>query len=136
MNEKYKILIVSNEIKVINTLKKCLEQEGYQFETTQTAINALEKVKSDKYHIVLADIVMPQMDGLELLRDIKEFDPMTQVIMIAEHSTMEKILCSLEYGANDYIDKPLENTEYVLSVILYSVQKLERWKEAILQIVK
>jgi DNA-binding NtrC family response regulator len=136
MNEKYKILIVSNETKEINTLKKCLEQEGYQIETVQTAINALEKVKSDKYHIVLADIAMPQMDGLELLRSIKEFDPMTQVIMMSEHSTMEKILCSLEYGANDYIDKPLESTEYVLRVILYSVQKLERWKEAILQIVK
>jgi len=135
MNYKYKILIVDDEEEVLDTLKKHLEQEKYKVETT-ISDDALEKVKSDKYHIVLIDIVMPQMDGLELLREIKKYDPMTQIIMMTEGSTMDSILKSLEYGANDYIDKPLKSAEYVLNVIDYSVQKLERWREAIIQLVK
>ena len=135
MKNKYKILIVDEEVVVLCTLKKPLEQEGYIVETTQSAINAFEKVKSDKYHIVLTNIIIPEMDGLELLRIIKKYDPMTQIIMMTECSTMDKILSSLEYGANDYVYKPLKNAEYVIRVIDYSVQKLERWREAIVQII-
>ena len=135
MKNKYKILIVDEEEEVLCTIKKHLEQEGYIVETTQSGTNAFEKVKSDKYHIVLINVVMPEMDGLELLREIKKYDPMTQIIMMTECSTMDKILSALEYGANDYIYKPLENVEYVMSVIDHSVQKLERWREAIVQII-
>jgi len=56
--------------------------------------------------------------------------------MMTDGSTMDSILKSLEYGANDYIYKPLKSAEYVLNVIDYSVQKLERWREAIIQLVK
>ena len=135
MKNKYKILIVDEEEVVLCTLKKHLEQEGYIVETTQSGTNAFEKVKSDKYHIVLINVVMPEMDGLELLKEVKKYDPMTQIIMMTECSTMDKILSALEYGANDYIYKPLENVEYVMSVIDHSVQKLERWREAIVQII-
>ena len=136
MKYKYKILIVGDEEEASCTLKKHLEQEGYRVETTRSATDAFEKIKSDKYHIVLIDIVMPQIDGLELLSQIKKYDPMTQIIMMTEYSTMDKILSSLEYGANDYIYKPLKSAEHVMNVIDYSVQKLERWRAAILQIVK
>ena len=135
MKNKYKILIVDEEEVVLSTLKKTLEQEGYIVETAQSGTNAFEKVKSDKYHIVLINVVMPDMDGLELLREIKKSDPMTQIIMMTDFSTMDKILRSLEYGANDYIYRPLKNAEYVMSIIDYSVQKLERWREAIVQII-
>ena len=135
MKNKYKILIADEEEEVLCTLKKHLEQEGYIVETTQSGTNAFEKVRSDKYHIVLINVVMPEMDGLELLKEVKKYDPMTQIIMMTECSTMDKILSALEYGANDYIYKPLENVEYVMSVIDHSVQKLERWREAIVQII-
>ena len=135
MKNKYKILIVDEEEVVLCTLKKHLEQEGYIVETTQSGTNAFEKVRSDKYHIVLINVVMPEMDGLELLKEVKKYDPMTQIIMMTECSTMDKILSALEYGANDYIYKPLENVEYVMSVIDHSIQKLERWREAIVQII-
>lgn len=135
MKNKYKILIVDEEEVILCTLKKHIEQEGYIVETAQSGTSAFEKVKSDKYHIVLINVVIPEMDGLELLRKIKKYDPMTQIIMMTDFSTMEKILSSLEYGANDYIDRPLKNAEYVMSIIDHSVQKLERWREAIVQII-
>jgi len=136
MKYRYKVLIVDEEEEILCTLKKLLEQETYAVETTRSAINAFEKVKSDKYHIVLIDIDMPEMNGIELLKEIKSYDALTQVIMMAGHSTMEKILSSLEYGANDYIMKPFKSVEHVIQVIDYSVQKLERWRESIIQIVK
>jgi len=136
MKHKYKVLIVDKEEETLNTLKKLLEQETYTVETTRSAVEAFEKVKSDKYHIVLIDTDMPDMNGIELLKEIKSYDALTQIIMLAENSTIEKILSSLEYGANDYIQKPFESKEHVLQVIDYSVEKLERWRESIIQTVK
>ncbi|MBC7961029.1 MAG: response regulator [Vallitaleaceae bacterium] len=136
MKHKYNILIVDDEEEVLSELKKSLDLEGYNVDTSFSAACALEKVKRNKYHIVLTDIIMPHMDGLELLREIKKYDPMTQMIMMTESSTMDKILNSLEYGANDYIVKPMITPEVVTNVIDYSVQKLERWRSAFVQIVQ
>jgi DNA-binding NtrC family response regulator len=136
MRNKYRVLIVCEKENVLCALANQMEQEEYNVETTRSATDALEKIKNDKYHIVLVDIKLPQMDGIELLREIKKYDPMAQIIMMTENSTMDKILSSLEFGANDYIYKPLESKEKVMNVIDYSVQKLERWREAIIQIVK
>lgn len=136
MKNKYKILIVDAEEDILSTVKKLLKNESYTVETTQSGIEAFEKVKNDKYHVVLIDIDIPDMNGIELLKEIKSYDALTQVIMMASHSTMDKILISLEYGANDYIHKPFSSVEHVMRCIDFSLQKLERWREAILQIVK
>jgi DNA-binding NtrC family response regulator len=136
MKYKYKVLIIDQDEEVLCSLKKLLEKEGYIVETIVSATNALEKVKSNKYHIVLIGIEMTELDGVELLKEIKNYDSMTQVIMMTMYSSIDKILRSLEYGANDYLYKPLDNIEYVINVIDYSAQKLNRWREAIIQIVK
>jgi len=136
MKNRYKVLIVDEDEEMLCTLKKRLEQEAYTVETTRSTVDALEKVKSDKYHIILIDTDMPDMNGIELLREIKGYDALAQVIMTARNSTMEKILSSLEHGANDYIPKPFDSEEHVLQVIDYSVRKLERWRESIIKLVK
>lgn len=134
MKLKYKILIVNNNEEVLGTLEKVLQQEGYTVETSHNAITAFEKVKSDKYHIILVDLDIPEMDGIELLKGIKKYDPMSQIIMMTEYPTIDKILSSLEYGANDYINS--NSAESVIEVVNDSVQKLERWRGAIVQLVK
>lgn len=136
MNKGYKILIVDDEEDVGRLLKKQLSQEAYDIDISLGAIDALEKIKQTKYHIVVIDIVMPQMDGIELLVAIKKYDPMTQIIMMTESSTMDRILRSLEYGANDYMLKPIKREDEVLAMINHSVQKLERWRDAFIQIVQ
>lgn len=136
MKQKYKILIVDDEEDIVEALKKHLKLEGYTVDTANSAAEAFEKVKNDKYHIVLTDIVMPDMDGIELLRKIKSYDALTQVIMMTGYSTMDKTLSSLEFGANDYILKPFKSVEYVIEIIEYSIKKLERWRECIAQMVK
>lgn len=136
MKHKYKVLIVDDEEEILCSLKEILEQETYVVETVSKAFDALEKVKTDKYHIILIDADMPGMSGIDLLKEIKSYDALTQVIMMDEQSTMEKILSSLEYGANDYILKSFNDVEHFVQMINYSVQKLERWRESIIQMVK
>ncbi len=136
MNERYNILIVDDQDEMASLLKKQLEQEAYIVDTSLVAADALEKIKNKKYHIVVIDIVMPNMGGIELLMAIKQYDPMTQVIMMTESSTMDRILKSLEYGANDYMLKPFKSEDYFLATINHSVQKLERWRDAFIQIVQ
>lgn len=135
MKYKYKVLIVEEDEDIISTLTKLLEKETYTVEAIRSAGDALERIKSEKYHIVLIDTDMHEMSGIDLLKEIKSYDALAQVIMMSGNSTMENILSSLEYGANDYIRKPFKSEEHVMQVIDYSVQKLERWRESIIQLV-
>lgn len=136
MKEKYNVLVVGAEEELLHSMQNLLEPETFEIVSTQDSLDAYEKVKNYKYHIVLIDIDIADMDGIELLKQIKSYDALTQIIMMTEHSTMDRILCSLEYGANDYITKPTENTEKVLKLIDYSINKLERWRASILELVK
>lgn len=135
MKQRYKVLIVENREEALGTFNKLLEGEGYQVENAQTAAEAFEKIQNDKFHIALINTVMADMDGLALLKKIKNYDPLTQVIMMSEDPSMDAILSALEYGANDYIYKPLNNQDYIIQVMDVSAQKLERWRHAIQQIV-
>ncbi|KMT22003.1 response regulator [Clostridium cylindrosporum] len=136
MKQSYKILIVDDESEILDSLRKNLTLEGYSVDISSNPLEAIEKVKNNKYHIVLTDIVMPEMDGIELLREVKTYDSLTQVIMMTGYSTMDKTLQSLEYGANDYILKPFKSIEFVMDIIDYSIQKLERWRESIKGMIK
>ncbi|MBA1334461.1 MAG: hypothetical protein HPY66_2310 [Firmicutes bacterium] len=133
----YSIMIVDDEEGILENLKRNLVLAGYEkVETYSNPVKAVEIFKEKKYHIVLTDIVMPEMDGIELLKEVRGYDPLTQVIMMTGFSTIEKTLTCLEYGANDYILKPFKSNDYVLEIVEYSVKKLDRWKEAIKGIVK
>ncbi|ALS22395.1 hypothetical protein JCM16163A_45280 [Paenibacillus sp. YK5] len=128
----YRIMILDNERAILDLLKRGFEMAGYnQVEIYTEPAIALEMFKKRKYHIVLADIMLPGIDGIEFLKNIREYDPLAQVIIITGHSTLDRILTCLELGANDYILKPFKSEDYVWEVIDYSIKKLERWREAI-----
>lgn len=131
MKEEYKILIIDDEEEILLSLKKNLILEGYNVETCNDSMEALEMIKNNKFHIVITDIVMPNMNGIDLLKATKAYDALTQVIMMTGYSTMEITIQSLEFGANDYILKPFKSIEYIIEIIDYSIQKLERWRESI-----
>lgn len=136
MKEKYKILVVNRDEKFLEKIEKERKAGQYVYEIAKTAAFASEKIKSDKYHIVLIDIDLPDKNGLELLKEIKDYDSLAQIIMTTEQSTMDKILSSLDIGANDYIADPYLNFEELMKMIDYSVEKLERWKKSIIDLIK
>lgn len=128
--QKSRVLIVDDEETVTLLLQKVLENEGYQVDAANSAAYALFLVNKQKYHIVLSDILMPDMDGLELLQEIRKKDPLIQVVMMTGGVTMSKTLTALELGAADFILKPLEMEE-VLLVIRLCGAKMKRWQGAI-----
>ncbi|NLZ48501.1 MAG: response regulator [Clostridiales bacterium] len=135
MREYYKILIIDDEEETLSALQKNLVLEGFNVTTCNDSVKAIKMIKDEKFHIIITDIVMPKMDGLEVLKFARSYDALTQVIMMTVHSTMELTIQSLELGANDYILKPFKSIDYIIEIINYSIEKLERWKQSIRDIV-
>lgn len=129
-----RILIVDDEVEISKTLTRFLElDDRFIIESVTNPLEALEKVKREKIHILLSDIMMPEMSGIELLEQVKKIDGLTQVIMMTAFSTVDKVVDCLEKGANDYILKPFEDLEDVQKIIDVTAEKLARWKTVLLQ---
>lgn len=100
------ILVVDDEISICQTLVKLLGEVDYQVDYRTVSPEGLEAVKNNKYDAVLLDIMMPQMDGIALLKEIKKIDPLLPVIMITGVPSDETVNKAMIFGAYDYIAKP------------------------------
>ena len=103
-----KILIIDDERAIRNTLKDILPYERHEVELAQDGFEGLEKLNSNKYDIVLCDIKMPKMDGIEVLSEIMARDIDIPVVMISGHGTVETAVEAIKKGAYDFIEKPLD----------------------------
>lgn len=122
-----KILVVDDEASVLSMMKQVLELQGYEVRTVSSPLVALEMLRKEKYHIVVTDISMPEMDGLDLLQAIRAFDPLIQVVVMTGQSTMQKAIKALEHGATEYLLKPFSDVEKLLQAIKLCEEKLHRW---------
>ena len=103
-----RILVVDDEVAICNLLRQFLTSKGYEVYTAPDGQTAIAKVKEVRPHIVLLDIMMPGMGGIETLKEIRKVDPRVGVIMVTAISDEELGLRTLELGASDYICKPLD----------------------------
>lgn len=105
-----KILIVDDEVKACNLLKRIIEAEeyGYEVMTSNSGMDALKKVKSFKPTLILLDIKMPKMDGMEVLRQIREFDRDVGIVMLTGVIDEDVADEAFKLGADDYISKPVQ----------------------------
>jgi len=122
------VLVVDDEEGIRKSLSAYLKLEGYTVDTAPNGRAALDKMREAKFNIILMDINMPEMDGIEALKKVKAMDFSTQVIMMTAYSTFEKTLKSLEFGATDYILKPFDNLTEILRLVKLAEEKLERWR--------
>ncbi|UCE19757.1 MAG: sigma-54-dependent Fis family transcriptional regulator [Gemmatimonadota bacterium] len=106
MSEQSKILVVDDEQSVLEILSEILSQEGFQCTTSKNPEEALALLKRDTYHLVITDLKMPGKDGITLLREMKEYDPETCVILLTGHGSIETAVEAMKIGAYDYITKP------------------------------
>ncbi len=113
---KGKILIVDDEESILESLSGVLEDEGYQVITARNGIDALEICRREFPDVTLLDIWMPDMDGLEVLRRLKAQDPDGVIIMISGHGTIASAVKAVRSGAFDFIEKPLNMDEILLSL--------------------
>lgn len=103
-----KILIIEDEVSIRRVLTKILSEENYAYkvEDAEDGIQGLEKIKTTDYDLVLCDIKMPKMDGIELLEAVKKIKPEIPMVMISGHGDMETAIHAMKLGAFDYISKP------------------------------
>lgn len=116
MRSKPKILVIDDEKDVGNIFKKALALEGYTVLTALDGVNGLRIIKEKKPDIILLDLKLPKMDGIEVLRRIKKIDENIVVVIITGYGTMDTARRAMKFGAFDYITKPID-LEHVNAVI-------------------
>ena len=105
-----KVLVVDDEKLIVKGLKFSLEQDGMQVECAYDGEEALECARKNSYDMILLDIMLPKMDGMEVCQQIREFSDVPIIMLTAKGEDMDKIL-GLEYDADDYITKPFNILE-------------------------
>ena len=105
-----KILLVDDEPLILKGLKYSLEQDGYQTEAAMDGEEALEKFFADHYDLILLDVMLPGVDGIEVCQRVRERSNVPIIMLTAKGEDMDKIL-GLEYGADDYMTKPFNILE-------------------------
>ncbi|CAM3821029.1 response regulator [Arcobacter cloacae] len=112
MSKKYSIAIVDDETEILNVLSRFLTRNpDFSVNTYSNPVSAVASVDNNKYDLILLDIMMPQMNGLEALEKIKSKNPEQKVIMMTAYSTLDKVLKSHKEGATNYVMKPFDSLQ-------------------------
>jgi len=111
-----KILVIDDEKAIRNTLKEVLEYENHEVDLAEDGPSGIELFSGNAYDIVLCDIKMAKMDGIEVLEKILEISPDTPVIMISGHGTIDTAVESIKKGAYDYLEKPLDLNRLLITL--------------------
>ncbi|MBW6471043.1 MAG: response regulator [Methanosarcinaceae archaeon] len=105
------ILITEDDENMRNGLEEILKGEGYNVDSVNNGQKGLELIKKNNYDVVLTDLIMPVMGGMELLRNIRQIKPRTSVIIITGFGTIDNAVEAIKAGASDYITKPFKIDE-------------------------
>ena len=122
MTTKPAILVVDDEQVVRDSLSKWFREDGYAVDSAENAAEALRKMQSQQWDIILLDIKMPGMDGMELQQRIKEIDPGVTIVFITAHATVDTAVKALKAGAYDYVTKPVD-PDYLSHLIVNALKQ-------------
>lgn len=132
MSDRPAILVVDDELSVRDSLDHWFRRDGFRTGTAKDATEALKRLEEDSWDLVLLDIKMPGVDGLELQQRIHEIDPELMVVMITAYATVETAVRALKQGAFDYVTKPVDPDE--LSHLVHRALEQRRLKAENLQL--
>ncbi|MGZ4832641.1 MAG: sigma-54-dependent transcriptional regulator, partial [Terriglobales bacterium] len=110
------ILIVDDEASIRESLQTLLELEGFRVETASTGEEGLARMAEQPMDLVLLDFALPDRNGLEILRDIRDREPDLGVIMITAYGTVENAVAAMQAGATNFIQKPWDNEKLLADV--------------------
>ncbi|MFQ6068934.1 MAG: sigma-54-dependent transcriptional regulator [Candidatus Aminicenantales bacterium] len=116
MKDKGIIHVIDDEPIIHEVLGQLLASEGYQVELSSTGEEALEKYSDKAFDLTLLDLLMPGMDGLEVLKKLKKIDPHALVIIITAYASVESAIKAMKEGAYDYIQKPFKHDELLMTI--------------------
>ena len=128
MDKHAKILVVDDDENIRNTMKTILEDEGYLVDLAATGSEAVQKTMKSAYNVALLDIRLPDMEGVELLKLIKDTVPRTRKIMVTGYPSMQNAIAALNKNADAYMIKPID-IEILLNTVKEQLQLQENEKE-------
>jgi DNA-binding NtrC family response regulator len=117
MSEQARILVVDDERDMCLIVQHILERQGYQVECAYNGATALAKVQEHRFDLVLSDIRMPDIDGIELLQRIKEINRDTAVILITALASLDTAMHAAKYQADDYLTKPFASGRDLVEIV-------------------
>lgn len=126
---KLKILVVDDSKSIVNALEMFFTEAGYEVDSTTDPLEALPMVEKNHYHVVVTDIVMPGMSGLDLLKKIKDYNGFIQVIVVTGHTTTTNLMDALRRGAYDIIFKPINDMKIFLKLFKEIEVRIDHWYE-------
>ncbi|MFO7863543.1 MAG: sigma-54 dependent transcriptional regulator [Salinivirgaceae bacterium] len=111
-----RILVIDDEESIRNTLQEILEYEKYSVDLAADGAEAMEQLKKNQYNVILCDIKMPNMDGIEVLERAIRLQPTAPVIMISGHGNIDTAVDAIKKGAYDFIEKPLDLNRLLITI--------------------
>ncbi len=123
-----KILVVDDEKAIRDSIGFVLKEEGFQTETASDGEEALEKIKSDDFDIIISDIKMPKWDGIQLLDKTNQYSPESFFIIMTAYASIDSAINALRKGAVDYFIKPIEFDDLIIRI-----KRLLNYKKAVLE---
>lgn len=106
--QKTSILLVDDDEGVCHSFSRLLEKRGYRVDSLKSAIDAIKSLKKSQYDILLTDLKMPEMDGIELLKEARKIDPDLGVIIMTGYGEIASYLKAMDLGAVEYLNKPIK----------------------------
>lgn len=111
-----KILVIDDEKNILESIKMVLSYENYQVETSNSGLDGIDLFKKINPEIVLLDVKMPGFDGIEVLKNLKKINRISEIIMISGHSGIEEAVEASKLGAFDFLEKPISRDKLILTV--------------------
>src|SRR5881398_1744537 len=111
-----RILVIDDEPMMSDSLRRHLEEEGYSVDTASSGTEAIDLFDGGAHHLVICDLQLPDMDGLELLRHMKDAKPATEIIVVTGYGSVQKAVEATKAGAFDFVEKPFDFEELELRV--------------------
>ncbi|WP_462268440.1 response regulator [Desulfobacter sp.] len=123
-----KILVVDDEKAILSLLKQSFSRDGYEVKTAQSGKEALNILENESIHVMFIDLNMPEMDGIELCREIKKMAPMTVLYAITGYASIFQLAECREAGFEDFFKKPV-NIATLRQNAASAFEKVERWRK-------
>jgi len=114
--EDIKVLVIDDEKNILESIKMVLSYENYQVETANSGLDGVDLFKKFNPEIVLLDVKMPGFDGIEVLKNLKKINQISEIIMISGHSGIEEAVEASKLGAFDFLEKPISRDKLILTV--------------------
>lgn len=111
-----KILIIDDNESLRYTLENVLEEHGFSAKSVEDGLQAIEEIRTKNYDLVICDMKMPKMDGMQILTEIKSFDPDMPFIILTAFGDIKNAVEAIKQGANDYLTKPFDNEDMVITI--------------------